>query len=120
MADFAYYFDLPSDCLKVRRLADGYEGVPYKVEGRRIACDESTLSVLYTYRHADPTFYDPLFVEALIALLAWKIAIPIKSSIALAKEKEAEYRAAFANAVGTDAQEGTPDQQYCSDLLDVR
>lgn len=118
--DYARFFDLPIDCLKLRKLSDEAVDVPYKVEGRRIACDEATISILYTYRITDPAYFDPIFVDCLVAMLAWKISYPIKSSLALTKQKEADFRTAFANAVGTDAQEGTPDQQYCDDLLVVR
>ena len=118
--DFARFFDLPSDCLKLRRLSDEAVDIAYKVEGRRIACDEATISILYTYRITDTTYFDPIFVECLIAYLAWKIAYPIKQSVALSKLKEQEFRDAFLLATGIDAQEGTPDVTQCNDLLTVR
>lgn len=118
--DFAYFFDLPSDCLKLRRLSDELVDEPYKVEGRRILCDEASISILYTYRLTDPTIFDPIFVECLVAMLAWKISYPIKSTIALTKEKEAEYQRILAVATGNDAQEGTPDVPQMNDLIDVR
>ncbi len=118
--DFARYFNLPVDCLKLRRLSDEAVDVAYKVEGRRILCDESSISILYTYRVTDTTHFDSLFVECLIAMLAWKIAYPIKANLALMKAKGDEYRDAFFAATGVDAQEGTPDVPQCDDLLKVR
>ncbi len=118
--DYAYFFDLPSDCLKLRRLADELVDEPYKVEGRRIACDEASISILYTYRLTDTTYFDPIFVECLVAYIAWKIAYPIKQSTALSKLKEEEFRNALSMATGIDAQEGTPDVPQSNDLLVVR
>lgn len=118
--DFARYFNLPIDCLKLRRLSDVAVDIAYKVEGRRIVCDESSISILYTFRETDPRYYDPIFVECLVDMLAWKISIPIKGDVALAKRKEEEFRDAFLLATGIDAQEGTPDVPQCDDLLKVR
>jgi len=118
--DFARYFDLPSDCLKLRRLSDESVGMAYKVEGRRIACDEGSISILYTYRITDPTYFDTLFVDCLVAMLAWKIAYPIRKELAIEKSKEGIYRSALAYAKGVDAQEGTPDVPQSDDLLVVR
>ena len=118
--DFAYFFDLPSDCIKLRKLADESVDEPYKVEGRRIACDEPTITVLYTYRITDTTYFDPAFVDCLVAMLAWRISYPIRKDMNLTRIKEAEYRTALAVATGVDAQEGTPDQPQSNDLLVVR
>lgn len=118
--DFARYFDLPSDCLKLRRLSDEAVDTAYKVEGRRIACDEATISILYTYRNTDTTTYDPIFVNCLVAMLAWKIAYPIRKDIALERSKEAVYMTALSIAKGVDSQEGTPDVPQCDDLTRVR
>jgi hypothetical protein len=118
--DFAYFFDLPSDCLKLRRLSDENVGITYKVEGRRIACDEATITILYTFKQTDVTYYDALFVKCLIFLLAQHIAMPIKQDVTLFKTMSEMYEDAIAEARGVDAQEGTPDVQYCNDLLDVR
>ena len=118
--DYAYFFNLPSDCLKLRKLSDQSVDIPYKLEGRRIACDEPVLSILYTYRITDATYFDTTFVDALVALLAWRISYPIRKDINLAKVKGAEYRAALSIATGVDAQEGTPDVPMSDDLLVVR
>ncbi len=118
--DFARFFDLPSDCLKLRRLSDEAVDIPYRVEGRRIACDEGSISILYTYRITDTTYFDPLFVECLVAFLAWKISYPIRKDVTLEKTKEAIYRSALSYAKGADAQEGTPDVPQCNDLIVVR
>lgn len=118
--DFARFFDLPSDCLKLRRLSDEAVDVAYRVEGRRIACDEGSISILYTYRITDPTYFDPIFVECLISYLAWRISYPIKQSASLTKMKGEEYINALSVATGIDAQEGTPDVPQSDDLLKVR
>jgi len=118
--DYAYFFDLPSDCLKLRKLSDEAVDSPYKVEGRRIACDDPAISILYTYRITDPTYFDPIFVDCLVAMLAWKISYPIRKDVNFEKAKEVVFKDILLNAKATDAQEGTPDYSQSNDLLAVR
>lgn len=118
--DYAYWFNMPSDLLKLRKLSDEAVDSPYKVEGRRIACDDPTISILYTYRITDPTYFDPAFVDALVAMLAWKICYPIRKEMNLEKAKENIFRGALSTAKAIDAQEGTADYTQSDDLLVVR
>jgi hypothetical protein len=118
--DYAYFFDLPSDCLKLRKLSDEAVDSPYKVEGRRIACDDPSISILYTYRITDPTYFDPIFVDCLVAMLASKIAYPIRKDLSIEKTKELIFQAILSNAKAVDAQEGTADSTQSNDLLIVR
>jgi hypothetical protein len=118
--DFGYYFSLPSDCLKLRRLSDDAVNEAYKVEGRKIACDEATITILYTYKVTDVTYFDSLFVECLIFLLASRLAYPVRQDAGLVKTMFDLYQDKLAEATGADAQEGTPDVPQCNDLLDVR
>lgn len=76
--EFSAQFTLPTDCLQFRGIYPS--SISYKIEGRKILCDESTLSIKYTYRVEDPNEMDATFREALSALMARELAIPITDS----------------------------------------
>jgi hypothetical protein len=118
--DFARFFNLPTDCIRLRRLSDESVDVAYKVEGRRIVCDEAAINILYTFRETDTRYYSPLFVDCLVAMLAWRISYPLRKDLNLEKAKEATYKSTLVIAKGVDAQEGTPDVPMADDLLIVR
>jgi hypothetical protein len=118
--DFAYFYQLPADCLKVRRLSDEAVDIAYKVEGDRLLCDDAEVSLLYTFRETNLEAWDPMAIECLIYRLASNIAYPIRQDAGLAKTMFELSAARLADAKATDAQEGTPDVPQCDDLLRVR
>ena len=60
---YTYAFSLPTDpyCLRVLRVED--LDTDYKVEGRTIASDNSTMKIKYVGRITDPNQYDMLLIE---------------------------------------------------------
>lgn len=118
--DFSYLFQLPADCLKVRRLSDAQYDVPYRIEGDRLLCDDPTASILYTFREINPQAYDGLFVEAFVYRLASNIAYPIRQDLNLADAMLKISQMKLSEAKGVDAQEGTPEQIVADDLSRVR
>ena len=75
---FTKQYTLPSDCLRVLTILD-YDA-DYKVEGRKILTDNSTMKILYISRDEDPNQYDELLRETLSAALAADIAYAVTSS----------------------------------------
>ena len=75
---FSHQFTLPADCLRVLTILD-YDA-DYKVEGRKILTDNSTMKILYISRDEDPNQYDELLRETLSAALAADIAYAVTSS----------------------------------------
>lgn len=87
--DWAFVYQRPIDCLKVRFIqgspvdVGAHEGgatdmgFPYSIEGQLIYCNISPAYMVYTYRLEDPTKYPPLFVEALSWHLAVRLAMPL-------------------------------------------
>ncbi len=75
---FSYAYTLPADCLRLLRILD-YDS-NYKVEGRKILSNTSTMKILYVARITDPNEYDELLRETLSASLAADIAFAITSN----------------------------------------
>ena len=75
---FTKQYTLPADCLRVLTILD-YDA-DYKIEGRKILTDNSTMKILYISRVEDPNEYDELLRETLSAALAADIAYAVTSS----------------------------------------
>ena len=75
---FTKQYTLPSDCLRILTILD-YDS-DYKIEGRKILTDNSTMKILYISRVEDPNEYDELLRETLSAALAADIAYAVTSS----------------------------------------
>ncbi len=107
--EFSYAYQLPVDCLRVFRTNISYEGAVYKIEGRHILTNHEGLKILYLFDNQNPTQYDSLFIETLVARLAWKLAYPITGDINVSKNFYEAYTAMLKEARGMDAQEGSAD-----------
>jgi hypothetical protein len=105
---FTNQFTLPTDpyCLRVLRLE--YLDVDFRVEGRKIHCDEDTVSVIYISRVTDPNEYDQLLIEALAARLAADTSYALVQSSSLTSTMFQLYEAKLSEARFIDATEGTP------------
>jgi hypothetical protein len=125
--EFDYRFALPVDCLKVIRTSyesdftrgaaiygfpgvHGYAGatVPYRIEGRYVLCNESSMSIEYVSQVTDPTQFDELFTDVLAQRLAAEIGMALMDNAAAVKNIWDIYQMKLNEARITDAQEGTP------------
>jgi hypothetical protein len=102
VSGFAYAFQKPADCLRLLSVDPVAAG--FRVEGDRVLSDSPWLSAVYTRRVDNPAMFDALFVEALAAALAVRLADPITNSSgkkqqALAWFTEAMSRARLSDAV---------------------
>ena len=75
---FSYQYTLPADCLRLLRILD-YDS-NYKVEGRKILSNASSMKILYVARITDPNEYDELLRETLSSSLAADMAFAITSN----------------------------------------
>ena len=75
---FSYAYTLPADCLRLLRILD-YDS-NYKVEGRKILSNTSTMKILYIGRITDPNEYDESLRETLSAALGADIAFAVTSN----------------------------------------
>lgn len=105
------YFQYPNDCLRIIGTDRVYfeQGGVLKREGDKILADTDVLNLVYIYRVTDPELFDPMFVDALAARLAYEAALPITKSQSLKDQMEKEYnksviRAARASATEQDGE----------------
>ena len=101
---FTKQYTLPADCLRVLTILD-YDA-DYKVEGRKILTDNSTMKILYISRDEDPNQYDELLRETLSAALAADIAYAVTSSNPVAKNMYDLFQQKLKEARFVDSTEG--------------
>ena len=137
---YRYAYQLPEDCLRVlvvssARLesesaaqsgAYGYEPptdpLLYRVEADQIVTNEETLYLRYVARLTDPTRYDALFIDALTANLAMKLAYALagtSSQQELLTRLYGDYLAQ-ARSVSADEQTGPDTWGDSSGLVTAR
>ena len=106
--DWSYQFTLPTDpyCLRVMRL--DYMDIEFRVEGRKIVTDESTINLVYLARVTDPNEWDSLLNEAISARLAADVSFSLVQSTSLTQSLYALYQDKLSEARFTYATEGTP------------
>lgn len=121
---FTYAYDLPNNpyCLRVLRCQD--PRIVFRVEGRRLLSDESTIKIKYIARIESVAEFSPMFREAFEHLLAWKLCYAITGSTSLRGDLMNAYKEILVDAEDVDTQEGVndPDEEYGEffDLVNVR
>ena len=101
---FKYQYTLPSDCLRLLVILD-YDS-DYKVEGRKVLSNTSTMKILYVSRVTDPNEYDELLRETLSAALGADIAYGVTSSNPVAQNMYKLFQEKLRDARFVDSTEG--------------
>jgi len=103
--EFTKQFTLPTDpfCLRVLNLSN--PNIIYRIEGRKLICNESSIEMLYIGREIDVNKYDTLLIETLAVLLAADIAYTIVGSSTLAENLKAQAKEVLSDARFVDASE---------------
>ena len=101
---YKFKFNLPGDCLRLLRILD-YDS-NYKVEGRKILSNASTMKILYIGRITDPNEYDELLRETLSASLAADIAFAVTSNNTTATNMYNLFQDKLKDARFVDSTEG--------------
>jgi len=117
---FTYQFQLPQDpyCLRVLKLDD--EEAVYKIEGRKLLCDNGTVKIKYISQVIDVALFDSLLSEAITARLSAELDYPITGSTSHSGAMWQLYEAKLREARTMDGMEGTVDQYESNQLIDVR
>ena len=101
---FTYAYTLPTNCLRLLRVLD-YDS-NYKVEGRKILSNASTMKILYISRITDPNEYDELLRETLSAALGADIAYAVTSNNTTSQNMIVSYQEKLRDARFVDSTEG--------------
>lgn len=93
--EWAYQYQLPADFISLVELNGvDYHGQPsddWDIEGRVLLTDAEEAKARYIAYVEDATVWDQLFTEAVIVLLASKIAVPIRQDEGLAQALKEEF-----------------------------
>ena len=104
--EYDYEFQLPSDCLRPIEVSDGTNIITdYKVEGRKILCDTTSIYIKYIAKITDLNQYTSQFIFVLSSRLAAEIAYAVTNNKATAEQMFELYAARLQQAKATDAQE---------------
>ena len=102
---YEYMFQIPVDCITVQALLDGetYEPVPFdcRIEGDTLYCNMENPVIKYTHRIRAYEM-SPLLVEALVLLLAHKVAWRITQSVDIESDMWGRYQVALADAMNDE------------------
>lgn len=115
---FGKAYQLPADCLRVRRLRDNSDFEV--VEGRVLYTDADPAQAVVTARVTDPTLFPALFVEVLARKLASELAVPLMNSSRLEQSMMTKYVNALERAKAMDAAEGAGDPEETNDWVRAR
>jgi hypothetical protein len=117
--DFDYKFGLPNDCLRVID-TDLPSGERWKVFGRDLYCNETSVSIRYLSNSVDVSDFSPAFIEALACKLASDVTFTIVQDAALKASLYKEYTQNLREARSFDAQESGGDRVYSDNWLNSR
>jgi hypothetical protein len=101
---FAYSFQLPPDYIRVLEVSP--DRMAYKIEGRKLVCDATSVYIRYTRQVTSPSEWSPAFKAAFAARLAWRMALPLTELSSVAAQKGKEYEALLGGGRSSDSQEG--------------
>tara|TARA_R110000803_G_scaffold8066_3_gene25996 strand:+ start:3203 stop:3769 length:567 start_codon:yes stop_codon:yes gene_type:complete len=117
---WAYYHQLPSNCLRVIDVLTGDIRTAHEIEGRKLMTNVSSVNLLYLKKITDPNDMDSLFVGAYTAKLAAELAVAVSGSRSLSEQMWQLYERKVREARTIDSQEGTPLGLDAQSILDVR
>jgi hypothetical protein len=94
--EWAYQYQLPADLISLVELNGvAYHGEPqddWEIEGRVLLTDADIAQVRYIAYVEDCTQWDALFTNAVVVLLAAKIAVPMRQDEGMATALLTEYQ----------------------------
>ena len=116
--EWARGFTLPADCLRFWRMYD--LSVAYRLEGRRILSDETSINIIYIYDNEDESTFDANFREALALKLASQLGYAVTGSSTPVQLFNELYERVLKQAKMYDAQENIAEHQDDSSWLMAR
>ena len=125
VVEYTYAYTLPSDCLRVMLINNGStdsikSALDYKVEGRKIVTDETTIYLVYIALITDPNEYDSYLREAISHQLAADLAYAITNNSTLANNYMARADERLREARFIDATENSLDTVEANEFTDAR
>ena len=123
--EYTYGYTLPSDCLRVLKIHNGStdsikSALDYKIEGRKVVTDQTTIYLVYVAIDTDPTNYDSYLYEAVSHQLAADICYAITNNSSLSKNYMERADERLREARFIDATENALDTIEANEFTDAR
>lgn len=110
---FTTVFQIPSDCVRVLGIGDSDDVdtnplLTYKIEGRKLYTDDSSVLLKYVRRVTVAGEFDARFASAVASRLAMETAFYLTQNADMEAKMQKSYILELSGARGIDAQEDTP------------
>ena len=125
IVEYTYAYALPSDFLRVLKIHNGTtdsiaSDLDYKVEGKNIITNQTTVYLVYVSLDEDPNNYDAYLREAISHQLAADLAYAITNNATLAKNYLINADERLREARFVDATENSLDTIEANEFTDAR
>ena len=125
VVEYAKSYALPSDCLRVLKIHNGTtdsiaSDLDYKIEGKNIVTDETTVYLVYIALDTDPNNYDAYLREAISHQLAADLAYAITNNATLANNYMTRADERLREARFIDATENSLDTVEANEFTNAR
>ena len=120
---FTHQFTLPTDpyCLRVLDINEDVPGqYEFKIEGRKLLSEISTMKIRYISRVEDTESFDAMLKRSIVLRLASELAYPLTGNRTLAAQLIEEYKSSVSNGLSVDGQQGSTEHIQTNDLTDPR
>jgi hypothetical protein len=107
--DWAYQYQLPADFLRSITVGDLGAEAEFKIEGRKLLCDDNPCYLRYVFANDNPATYDAMLVDLMTVTMAHRMAYAITQSAALVEQMAVQVRMLTKQAKAADGQDDTPD-----------
>ena len=123
--EYSYAYALPSDFLRVMKIHNGTTDsiaadLDYKVEGKNIVTNQTTVYLVYVALDTDPNNYDAYLREAISHQLAADLAYAITNNATLANNYLTRADERLREARFIDATENSLDTVEANEFTDAR
>ena len=125
VVEYSYAYTLPTDCLRVLKIHNGStdsikSALDYKIEGRKVVNDETTIYLVYIALVTDPNEFDSYLREAISHQLAADICYAITNNSTLANNYMTRADERLREARFIDATENALDTVEANEFTDAR
>ena len=129
-AGWGYKYGYPTDCLMVHAIYPGTRNprvdqrVPYQImsdgAATAIYTDQESAELVYTAKVTDTTLFEPMFISALVFLLASEIALPLTVNPRILEQLRAGYQQAVREAAARNMNESQSLPVPDGEILEAR
>ena len=125
VVEYTYGYTLPTDCLRVLKIHNGStdsikSALDYKIEGRKVVTDETTIYLVYIALITDPNEFDSYLRVAISHQLAADICYAITNNSTLANNYMTRADERLREARFIDATENALDTVEANEFTDAR